>query len=78
MIDLFDRAQELEQKTRDMAIAHVVNRPNETPDEDADGNRFCLRCGEQISAERLNAAPNAVRCVPCQSVQERAGVHYGV
>jgi hypothetical protein len=27
--------------------------------------RKCVHCGEDISAKRLAAVPNAIRCVPC-------------
>ena len=80
MTDLFDRAQKNEQETRDRDLANqLARRVTETPDQDAAGNRFCLSCGEQIAAERLQAEPAAVRCVPCQSRNEKAGRHrYGV
>jgi DnaK suppressor protein len=79
MTDLFDRAQKNEQETRDRDLANqLARRVTETPDQDAVGNRFCLSCGEQIARDRLEAAPDAVRCVPCQSWQETAGRHHGV
>lgn len=76
MTDLFDRAQQQEQESRDRAIANqLARRGTETPDQDAEGNRFCLSCGEQIARDRLEAAPDAVRCVPCQRWQETLGRH---
>ena len=33
----------------------------------------CETCGEQIPVERLKIRPFATRCVPCQSLRERAG-----
>ena len=76
MTDLFDRAQKNEQESRDRDLANqLAKRRIETPDQDAEGNRFCLSCGEQIASERLEAAPDAVRCVPCQSWQETLGRH---
>jgi len=76
MTDLFDRAQQQEQENRDRDLANqLARRRIETPDQDAAGNRFCLSCGEQIASERLTAAPDAVRCVPCQSWKENAGRH---
>ncbi len=32
----------------------------------------CLRCGKQISEERLEALPYATRCIDCQRLAERA------
>jgi len=76
MTDLFDRAQALEQENRDRALAHhLASRHAEQPDQDELGKRYCLGCGEQIAPERLQAEPDAVRCVPCQSQLENAGRH---
>lgn len=79
MTDLFDRAQQQEQESRERAINKVLARRKEQPDQDERGNRFCLTCGEQIALARLCASPDAVRCVPCQCRVEIAGRHrYGV
>lgn len=76
MTDLFDDAQALEQEIRDRALAkQLASRRAEQPDQDQQVNRFCLGCGEQIARERLDAEPEAVRCVPCQSDIEKAGRH---
>ena len=76
MTDLFDRAQQQEQESRDRTLGNqLARRCTETPDQDSAGNRFCLSCGEQIASERRAAAPDAVRCVPCQSWKENAGRH---
>lgn len=45
--------------------------PQEAPDEDAEGNRYCLDCGDVIPVQRIHIMPNAVRCVACLSVKER-------
>jgi DnaK suppressor protein len=79
MTDLFDRAQQQEQEFRERAIANARHHRQEQPDQDEHGNRFCLSCGEQIAAARLQAEPDAVRCVPCQCRVERAGKQrYGI
>ncbi|MGU5685222.1 TraR/DksA C4-type zinc finger protein [Aeromonas allosaccharophila] len=76
MTDLFDRAQKQEQENRDLALANQrARRRIETPDQDAQGNRFCLSCGSHIASERLEAEPDAVRCVPCASRVESARRH---
>ena len=31
---------------------------------------FCEDCGEQIPPKRIEALPNAIRCVACQSLVE--------
>ncbi|NVP03172.1 TraR/DksA C4-type zinc finger protein [Photobacterium damselae subsp. damselae] len=71
MTDLFDRAQQLEEMYRDNAIHnHQHRQSREIPDEDEQG-RYCLTCGELIQPARLEANPNAVRCVPWQELKER-------
>lgn len=32
---------------------------------------LCLNCGEAIAFDRLKASPEALRCLACQSLQER-------
>lgn len=32
---------------------------------------ICVRCGNSIDRERLNAYPTAKRCLPCQELHER-------
>ncbi len=32
---------------------------------------FCLDCGASISHQRLSAAPQAMRCLPCQTKHEQ-------
>ncbi|MGT0149997.1 TraR/DksA family transcriptional regulator [Vibrio metschnikovii] len=48
MTDQFDKAQEEEQEFRDRALAAQLTRPMEQPDEDDEGNRYCLSCGVEI------------------------------
>ena len=72
MSDLTDEASELEQFVRMNALRAVNARlhPDESPDEDEAGNRFCLDCGEDIPPARV-AAVGAVRCVECAGRIER-------
>jgi len=37
------------------------------------GTAYCMRCGEEIPAERRKAAPFAERCVECQTIKEKGG-----
>jgi DnaK suppressor protein len=32
---------------------------------------ICVECGSQVAPERLNALPQAARCMPCQEKAER-------
>jgi len=70
MSGAFDAASKLEQRERDTAIAAHRNRHIEKPDQDDDGNRFCLDCADQIPGQRIESV-NAVRCVDCQGVREQ-------
>ncbi|KLI66953.1 conjugal transfer protein TraR [Vibrio vulnificus CladeA-yb158] len=71
MVDVFDKAQELDQLFRDRALAsHKKSRSHEKPDEDEFGNRYCLTCGIVIPPARIKAIPDACHCVSCQSRKE--------
>ena len=70
MTDQLDQAKELEQTFRDKALAHQLNHTVEQPDEDEDGTRYCLSCGDVIAKERLKVIPSAVRCINCQTYKE--------
>ncbi|MBU2763340.1 hypothetical protein HFQ13_09300 [Acidithiobacillus sp. VAN18-1] len=65
-----DIAAEYEQRDRDMALARRRAAPMEEPDEDGNGNRYCLDCGEIIPKARV-AAVMAVRCVDCAGHREK-------
>lgn len=72
--DTFDQASVLEEMFRDMALAaHKAKTavpPGEVPDEDEDGNRYCIACGDEIPKARVALLPHAVRCVKCEARRE--------
>ncbi|MBU2790508.1 TraR/DksA C4-type zinc finger protein [Acidithiobacillus caldus] len=68
--DMADIAAEYEQRERDLALARRRAVPMEEPDEDSNGNRYCLDCGEIIPKARV-AAVMAVRCVDCAGRREK-------
>lgn len=72
MVDVFDRAQMREQKDRELAIQAALQsgRETERPDEE-NGIRYCLDCGEPIPNKRLEARPEAVRCVECKDIKDK-------
>lgn len=39
------------------------------------GQDYCDDCGEDLSPARREAAPWAIRCVPCASVYEQKQTH---
>lgn len=76
--DEADIASEFEERARADALAAQRAITQEDPDEDEQGNRFCLDCGEPIPAARV-AAVNAVRCVDCARLRERGkSRHLGI
>ena len=68
--DIADVAAEYEQRDREIALANMRSGLTEPPDEDDQGNRYCLDCGEGIPQARVEAV-QAVRCVGCAEVKER-------
>ncbi|MCC7546174.1 MAG: TraR/DksA C4-type zinc finger protein [Burkholderiales bacterium] len=66
MADLADKAEALEQRVRDEALArsreqlpHGASRSN------------CMHCGNPIPSARRHALPGVERCAPCQQLLER-------
>lgn len=72
MTDICDKAAEREEGWRSAGLAAVRQqaKPTEQPDEDGQGQRYCLSCAEVIASARLKAQPHAVRCTKCQSIYE--------
>ena len=70
MIYLLDRASELEQRHREDGVKAVLTKAKDAQNIDADGNHYCVDCGEKIPAGRLIALPHAVCCIDCQSIRE--------
>jgi hypothetical protein len=55
--DMADIAAEYEQRDRDMALARRRAAPMEEPDEDSNGNRYCLDCaGRREKMQRVHGA----------------------
>ena len=66
MTDLYDRAQQLEARQRDEALARDVARQQAGP-----GLRHCEDCGEAILEARRRIVPGCRRCRDCQELAER-------
>lgn len=62
----FDRAQALEQRQRDQAIAAQLAQPRPS----GPSRTECLDCEGEIPAAR-QALGGIRRCVPCQSIFEK-------
>jgi len=69
MVCPFDRAQDLEQRQRDQAIAAQLARPRST----GPSLTHCQDCDNEIPAAR-QALGGILRCVPCQSIFEKEGL----
>lgn len=75
-----DIASEVENLEREMFILEHKRRVErmfslEKPDEDEEGNRFCLSCGIHIPPARVLSV-GAVRCVSCQGKIEKQAKMY--
>ena len=66
MVCPFDRAQALEQRQRDQAIAAQLAKVRPT----GPSRTACLDCEGEIPAAR-QALGGILRCVPCQSIYEK-------
>ena len=68
MVCPFDRAQALEQRQRDQAIAAQLARVRPI----GPSRSECLDCEGEIPAAR-QVLGGILRCVPCQSIFEKEG-----
>ncbi|UTV30179.1 TraR/DksA family transcriptional regulator [Photobacterium atrarenae] len=68
MSDAVDRAA-IETEAWLAECIYRQRKPVEIPDED-EGGRYCLSCGITIDPRRVEKAPEAVRCVSCESIRE--------
>lgn len=66
MVDWFDRAQVLEQRQRDQAIAAQLARSRPS----GPSRTHCMDCDSEIPQQR-QALGGILRCVPCQSIHEQ-------
>jgi len=69
----FEQAARNEQQERERAIVAARARPDEKALRDATGRIVCRGCHEPIDRARLQALPEAVRCVPCEELHQKWG-----
>ena len=67
MTDIFDRAQELEQRQREAALAAFAQRTKQTG---YASETHCIDCDEPIPEGRRQAQSGCVRCRECQDAYE--------
>lgn len=70
MTDPIDRANDLVLFTNDMAIQQHLADHTLPKQQIVDGVVECIDCDAAISADRLAALPNCVRCIDCQTTHE--------
>ncbi len=75
MADIIDQAQQLDREFNEMALSANRRRLNFCEHGEAqlivDGVHICIDCGDEIPAGRIEARPDALRCVDCQGKKER-------
>ncbi len=71
-MDVADSAQAVQELNRNLALAEHAGHQPETPIYLNDV-RVCRWCSQEIAPLRLEANPQAVRCVECQDRHERMG-----
>lgn len=72
MTDIFDRATELEELERRVALQAQTNRAGLVGKTAADSATECADCEEPIPEQRRVAIPGCQRCVECQAQREKA------
>jgi DnaK suppressor protein len=70
MSDIADQTEALEAFQRELALQAQAGRRDTTPQVLVGGIVECCDCGDAVSAERLDALPDAARCVDCQALFE--------
>ncbi len=74
-MDDLDRAKEYEMKDRQVALDNALQREQQPPARYNDnGERICINCNAVIPPQRLDAYPEAVRCVSCKKQYEQQEV----
>lgn len=68
-MDPIDYAQQREEQHRDLALAAQANRAKDKPLV-IDDEVCCCSCEEPIPEKRLEAEPEAARCLDCQQAHE--------
>lgn len=69
MSDISDKASEIEQLQRELALKrHQNKRQVSSP--------YCVDCGDDIPPARLQAIQGCCRCVSCQQIYEQQARNY--
>lgn len=71
MTDIFDRASELEERTRVAALQAQMRRAGLAGKTVADSAENCAQCDDPIPLKRRQSVPGCQLCVACQARKER-------
>jgi len=71
-MDQFDRATQLEEQQREIALAQVLARTRGA----GESALHCIDCGVDIPEARRRAVPGCQRCVDCQEDFENRAKGY--
>jgi phage/conjugal plasmid C-4 type zinc finger TraR family protein len=72
LTDIYDRATEAEEQSREKAIADQVRRSGLAGKTVADSATVCAVCDDLIPQDRREAVPGVQTCIHCQIELERA------
>lgn len=76
MTNLFDQAQARDLANQARAEADwKASQVPEPPQQIVAGKVLCIDCDEPVQPGRLQAKPNAARCISCQQDHERRHRH---
>jgi len=71
MADIADRAHDLEELQRKVALNAVQSKPRQPQARDTNGRIICIDCGVVIPPLRLKHIPGVLRCIDCQQIHEQ-------
>ena len=76
MPDQLDHAKVLEMQHRKHALEEFLGNSTEPPQQIINGQVLCIDCDSAIQPKRLQAKPNAARCIHCQHKTEKTHGRY--
>ena len=69
-MDIFDQAQQLNELYQEVTLKNQLRKAAEPVDGETE-HGICIDCKEKINPKRLEANPQAIRCIVCQTAKER-------
>lgn len=77
-MELLEHAQRMAEQFNDHALQLQQRRQRDSiePQWIVDGQVVCLGCERPVPVARMNAVPNACRCVDCQNIIDKQRAHF--